>query len=135
MYPTRGLTRRLTVVAATGALTAGLVAPAQADSPGDRSTWAPATASVRPDDRADRTRVALVAIASGHGSRGPVTVSVRPDDRADRTGPPTSAAAPVTRADAGDPFEPGDALGIALVVTAIGLGVGAMVYTQRFGSA
>ena len=36
MYPTRGLTRRLAVVAATGALAAGLAAPAQADPPGDR---------------------------------------------------------------------------------------------------
>jgi len=135
MYPTRGLTRRLTVVAATGALAAGLAAPAQADPPGDRPAWAPVTASVRPDDRADRTRVALVAKAMGRGSRGPVTVSVRPDDRADRTGPPTSLAVSSTRADAADPFEAGDALGIALVVTAIGLGIGAMVYTQRLGSA
>ena len=126
MYPTRGLTRRLAVVASTGALAAGLAAPAQADPPGDRATWAPVTASVRPDDRADRTRTALVAKAI-----------IRPDDRADRTGPPMSEAAPSTstRADAGDPFEAGDALGIALVVTAIGLGIGAMVYTQRLGSA
>ena len=124
MYPTRGLTRRLAVVASTGLLAAGLAAPAQADPPGDRPASAPVTASVRPDDRADRTRVALVAKAI-----------VRPDDRADRTGPPTSVAAPSTSADAGDPFEAGDALGIALVVTAIGLGIGAMVYTQRLGSA
>ncbi len=105
MNPTTGLTRRLAVVAATGALAAGLAAPAQADPPGDRPAWAP------------------------------VTASVRPDDRADRTGPPTSAAVPSTLTDAGDAFEAGDALGIALVVTAIGLGIGAMVYTQRLGSA
>lgn len=124
MYSTTGLTRRLAVVASTGVLAAGVVAPAQADPPGDRATWAPVTASVRPDDRADRTRTAHIAKAI-----------IRPDDRADRTGPPTSVAAPSTRVDAGDPFEAGDALGIALVVTAIGLGIGAMVYTQRLGSA
>ena len=39
------------------------------------------------------------------------------------------APTPATRS------RPGDALGIALVVTAIGLGIGAMVYTQRLGSA
>ena len=120
MYPTRGLTRSLAVVASTGVLATGLAAPAQADPPGDRATWAP----VRPDDRADRTRTALIAKAI-----------IRPDDRADRTGPPTSVAASSTRVDAGNPFEAGDALGIALVVTAIGLGIGAMVYTQRLGSA
>ena len=123
MYPTRGLTRRLAVVASTGVLATGIAAPAQADPPGDRATWAPVTASVRPDDRADRTRTALISKAI-----------IRPDDRADRTGPPMSeaAASTSTRADAGDPFEAGDVLGIALVVTAIGLGIGAMVYTQRF---
>ena len=124
MYPTRGLTRRLAVVTSTGVLAAGLAAPAQADPRGDRSSWAPVPTSVRPDDRADRTRTALIAKAI-----------IRPDDRADRTGPPVSEAAPSTRAAAADPFETGDALGIALVVTAIGLGIGAMVYTQRLGSA
>ena len=126
MHPTRGLTRRLAAIGATGALAAGLAAPAQADPPGDRASWAPVTASVRPDDRADRTRTALVARAI-----------IRPDDRADRTGPPVSEAAPSTsvRADSGDPFEAGDVLGVALVVTAIGLGIGAMVYTHRPGSA
>jgi hypothetical protein len=105
MHPTTGLTRKLAVVAATGALAAGIAAPAQADPPGDRASWAPTTASVRPDDRADRA------------------------------GPPTSPVAASARAESGAAFEPGDALGIALVVTAIGLGVGAMVYAQRLGSA
>ena len=124
MYPTRGLTRRLAAIGATGALAAGLAAPAQADPPGDRPSWAPVTASVRPDDRADRTRTALVARAI-----------IRPDDRADRTGPPVSVAAPST-------LPPTPAIRsrpamswVALVVTAIGLGIGAMVYTQRLGSA
>ena len=104
MHPTRHLTRRLAVLTATGALAAGLAAPAQADPPGDRPSWAPASASVRPDDRADRAR------------------------------PSTGHTATAT-ADSGRAFDPADALGLALVVTAIGLGVGAMVYTQRLGSA
>ena len=92
MYPTRGLTRRLAVVAATGALAAGLAAPAQADSPGDRPTWAPVTASVRPDDRADRTRVALVAKAIGHGDRErPPGRQGRPHRPADERGGPVHA--------------------------------------------
>jgi hypothetical protein len=62
------------------------------------------------------------------------TPSVRPDDRADRTWPSTTARI-VSATDSGDAFDPGDVLGVALVVTAIGLGVGAMVYTQRLGSA
>ena len=67
-----------------------------------------------------------------------MTASVRPDDRADRSASARpdecrTARSAGARADAGDPFEAGDALGIALVVTAIGLGIGAMVYTQRLG--
>ena len=105
MHPTKALTRRLAVVAATGALAAGVAAPAQADPPGDRASWAP------------------------------VTASVRPDDRADRAGPPTSSLAASAQAESGAAFEPADAVGLALVVTAIGLGIGAMVYTQRVGRA
>ena len=104
MHPTR-LTRRLAAVTATGALAAGLAAPAQADPPGDRPSWAP-----------------------------PAAASVRPDDRADRAFPPGAHATAATT-ESGDAFDPADALGLALVVTAIGLGVGAMVYTQRLGSA
>jgi hypothetical protein len=104
MHPIRGLTRRLAALAATGALAAGLAAPAQADPPGDTRRSTPMSASVRPDDRADRGRPA----------------------------PSTGTA---TATESGDAFEPGDVLGVALVVTAIGLGVGAMVYTQRLGSA
>ena len=103
MHPTT-LTRRLAVLTATGALAAGLAAPAQADPPGDRPGWAPVAANVRPDDRADRT--------------WPATVH------------PAAATSASDRA-----FDPADALGLALVVTAIGLGIGAMVYTQRLGSA
>ena len=105
MHPAGLLTRRLAVVAATGALAGGIAAPAYADPPGDRASWAP------------------------------VTASIRPDDRADRSGPPTSPIAASTRAESGAGFEPGDAVGLALVVTAIGLGIGAMVYTQRLGRA
>lgn len=104
MNPIRGLTRRLAALAATGALAAGLAVPAQADPPGDRLAPTPASASVRPDDRADRTW-------------------------------PASSDRTATATHSGAAFDPGDVLGVALVVTAIGLGVGAMVYTQRLGSA
>ena len=103
MHPTR-LIRRIAALAATGALAAGLAAPAQADPPGDRLASTPVSASVRPDDRADRAW-------------------------------PASSNRTATVTDSGTAFEAGDVLGIALVVTAVGLGVGAMVYTQRLGSA
>lgn len=104
MHQSRGLTRRLAALAATGVVAAGLAAPAQADPPGDRFTSSPAAASVRPDDRADRAW-------------------------------PAATPRTVVADASGDPFETADALGVALVVTAIGLGVGAMVYAHRLGSA
>jgi len=143
------ITRRISIVAATGALAVAVAGPAQADPPGD---WRlngedVLTSSVRPDDRADRPGPRSAAMSSIQlndrvHQPSPSTASpsgVRPDDRADRPGAPTGAADAVvagtlTGGNAAVPW--GDMLGIGLFLSALGLLALGMVYsTRRFRNA
>ena len=149
------ITRRISIVAVTGALAIAIAGPAQADPPGD---WrlgdedvSGLTSSVRPDDRAERpgpsaairTEPRSAAMSSvllndrmHHSSPSTLATSVvRPDDRADRTGPPTGAADDAvvagtpTGGDAAVVWS--DVLGIGAFLSALGLLALAMVYSNR----
>ena len=144
------ITRRISIVAVTGALAVAVAGPAQADPPGD---WrlgedvSSLTSSVRPDDRAERpgpsAAMSSAAMSSvllndrmHHASSSTLATSVvRPDDRADRTGPPTGAADDTvfagtpTGVDAGVAWS--DVLGIGFLLSALGLLALAMVYGNR----
>ena len=121
------LTRRLTVVAASGASALALAAPALADRdwlPGGNEPFPVPTLSVRPDDRAVRPGLPAAA-----------TSSVRPDDRAVRPGPPTAVAADDDVAVASPSndkagFDWGDAFGVALFLGALGLLAVLMLYSK-----
>ena len=141
------ITRRISIVAVTGALAVAVAGPAQADPPGD---WrlggkdvSGLTSSVRPDDRAERPGPRSAAMSSvllndrlHHSSPSTLATSVvRPDDRADRTGPPTGAADDAvvagtpTGGDAAVAWS--DVLGIGAFLSALGLLALAMVYSNR----
>ena len=141
------ITRRISIVAVTGALAVAVAGPAQADPPGD---WrlggedvSGLTSSVRPDDRADRPGPQSAAMSSvllndrmHHSTPSTLATSVvRPDDRADRTGPPVGAADDAVVAGASTGGGAGivwsDVLGIGVFLSALGLLALGMVYSNR----
>ena len=141
------LTRRISIVAVTGALAVAVAGPAQADPPAD---WrlggedvSSLTSSVRPDDRAERPGPRSAAMSSvllndrmHHSSPSTLATSaVRPDDRADRTGPPVGAADDAVVAGAPTGVDAGvawnDVFGIGFFVSALGLLAFGMVYSNR----
>ena len=140
------ITRRISIVAVTGALAVAVAGPAQADPPAD---WrlggedvSSLTSIVRPDDRAERpgpsTAMSSVLLNDRMHHSSPSTLAtsvVRPDDRANRTGPPTGAADDAFVAgtpaggDAGVAWN--DVFGIGFFVSALGLLALAMAYSNR----